>query len=99
MQMIDVKIQKKRLIILQNLLEKIQIKKNYGKIKKLQEVLVENRLKNQTQYFGRTKDLTPVIINNIINEDIGNIIKVRIDKCDKKSLFGRKYSNEKEVAA
>ena len=99
MEMIDIKIQKKRLIILQNLLEKIQIKKNYDKIKKIEEVLVENRLKNQTQYFGRTKDLTPVILNNISDDDIGNIIKVRIDKCDKKSLFGRKYSNDREVAA
>ena len=99
MKMLDIKIQKKRLIILQNLLEKIQIKKNYDKIKKVEEVLVENRLKNQTQYFGRTRDLTPVILNNISDDDIGNIIKVRIDKCDKKSLFGRKYSKEREVAA
>ena len=99
MEMLDIKIQKKRLIILQNLLEKIQIKKNYDKIKKVEEVLVENRLKNQTQYFGRTRDLTPVILNNIGDDDIGNIIKVRIDKCDKKSLFGRKYSKEREVAA
>ena len=68
-------------------------------LEKVEEVLVENRLKNQTQYFGRTKDLTPVIINNISDEDVGNIIKVKIDKCDKKSLFGRKYSNEREVAA
>ena len=99
MEMPDIKIQKKRLIILQNLLEKIQIKKNYDKIKKVEEVLVENRLKNQTQYFGRTRDLTPVILNNINDDDIGNIIKVRIDKCDKKSLFGRKYSKKREVAA
>ena len=99
MEMLDIKVQKKRLIILQNLLEKIQIKKNYDKIKKVEEVLVENRLKNQTQYFGRTRDLTPVILNNIGDDDIGNIIKVRIDKCDKKSLFGRKYSKEREVAA
>ena len=56
-------------------------------------------LKNQTQYFGRTRDLTPVILNNISDDDIGNIIKVRIDKCDKKSLFGRKVSNDREVAA
>ena len=99
MEMIDIKIQKKRLTILQNLLEKIQIKKNNDKIKKVEEVLVENRLKNQNQYFGRTKDLTPVILSDISDSDIGNIIKVRIDKCDKKSLFGKKCSNETEVAA
>ena len=99
MEMIDIKIQKKRLTILQNLLEKIQIKKNNDKIKKVEEVLVENRLKNQNQYFGRTKDLTPVILSDISDSDIGNIIKVRIDKCDKKSLFGKKCSNKTEVAA
>ena len=49
MEMVDIKIQKKRLTILQNLLEKIQIKKNNDKIKKVEEVLVENRLKNQNQ--------------------------------------------------
>ena len=99
MEMIDIKIQKKRLTILQNLLEKIQIKKNNDKIKKVEEVLVENRLKNQNQYFGRSKDLTPVILSDISDSEIGNIIKVRIDKCDKKSLFGKKCSSETEVAA
>ena len=96
---VDIKIQKKRLIILQDLLEKIQMEKNNDKIGKIEEVLVENRLKNQTQYFGRTKDLTPVILSNMSDGDIGNLINVKIDKCDKKSLFGRKYSNEREVAA
>ena len=55
MEMIDIKIQKKRLIILQNLLEKIQIKKNNDKIKKVEEVLVENRLKNQTNILVELK--------------------------------------------
>ena len=41
--MIDIKVQKKRLIILQNLLEKIQIQKNNDKIEKVEEVLVENQ--------------------------------------------------------
>ena len=99
METVDIKIQKKRLIILQNLLEKIQTKKNNDKIGKLEEVLVENRLKNQTQYFGRTKDLTPVILSNVSDHDKGNLIKVKIDRCDKKSLFGRKHSNEREVAS
>ena len=99
METVDIKIQKKRLIILQNLLEKIQMKKNNDKIGKLEEVLVENRLKNQTQYFGRTKDLTPVILSNVGDHDKGNLIKVKIDRCDKKSLFGRKHSNEREVAS
>tara|TARA_Y100001958_G_C21245535_1_gene575260 strand:+ start:600 stop:1895 length:1296 start_codon:yes stop_codon:yes gene_type:complete len=99
MEMIDVQIQKKRLIILQDLLEKIQMRTNQNKIDKIEEVLVENRLKNQVQYFGRTQDLTPVILNNVSEGDIGKLIKVKINKCDKKSLFGKKQSNETEVAA
>ena len=99
MKMVDTKVQKKRLIILQNLLEKIQMQKNNDKIEKVEEVLVENRLKNQIQYFGRTKDLTPVILNDVSDVDIGNLIKVRINKSDKKSLFGNKCSNQREVAA
>ena len=99
MKMVDIKVQKKRLIILQNLLEKIQMQKNNDKIEKVEEVLVENRLKNQIQYFGRTKDLTPVILNDVSDVDIGNLIKVRINKSDKKSLFGNKCSNQREVAA
>ncbi len=100
MRMVDPKVQKKRLIILQNLLEKIQIKKNNDKIGKIEEVLVENKLRrNQAQHFGRTEDLTPVILNNVSDTDIGDIIKVRIDKFNKNSLFGKKFSNEREVAA
>tara|TARA_B100000579_G_scaffold407261_1_gene394382 strand:- start:1076 stop:1789 length:714 start_codon:yes stop_codon:yes gene_type:complete len=99
MEMIDVKIQKKRLKILQKLLEKIQIKHNNKQIGKYKEVLVENKLKNQDKYFGRTKDLTPVIFNLANDTDIGNLINVRIDGCNQNSLFGKKQIRESEVAA
>ena len=99
MEMIDVKIQKKRLKILQKLLEKIKIKQNNKQIGKYKEVLVENKLKNQDKYFGRTKDLTPVIFNLANDTDIGNLINVRIDGCNQNSLFGKKQIRESEVAA
>ena len=99
MKTIDKKIQKKRLIFLQSLLEKIQMKKNDDMVGKTKEVLVENRLKYQSQYFGRTEDLTPVILSNVSDTDIGKLIKVRIDKFNKNSLFGKKHSKETEVAA
>ncbi len=99
LQEVDNKIQKKRLIILQKLLEDIQIKENKNKIGKLEEVLVENKMRNQTKYFGRIKNLTPVIISNTNEKDIGKIILVRIKNCNRNSLFGIKENIEREVAA
>ena len=95
---VDKEVQKKRLIILQNLLEEIQRKKNKENVGKFKEVLVENRLKNQSKFFGRTFELTPVVFD--ADEcDIGKIIDVKIKDCNQNSLFGSKRSLDKEVAA
>ena len=99
LQEVDNKIQKKRLIILQKLLEDIQIKENKNKIGKLEEVLIENKMRNQTKYFGRIKNLTPVIISNTNEKDIGKIILVRIKNCNRSTLFGIKENIEREAAA
>ena len=99
MKMVETQQQKKRLIILQNLLKKIQIKKNNQEIGNLKEILVENKLKNQNKYFGRTKDLTPVILSGTNESDIGNIIWVKIENCNHNSLAGTKKIIESEVAA
>ena len=90
--------QKKRLIITQNLLEEIQINKNKNSVGKFKEVLVENKLKNQNKYFGRTQELTPVIFD-ANNQDIGKVIEVVIKKYNRNSLFGSKIISKKEVAA
>jgi len=95
---VDKEVQKKRLIILQNLLEEIQRKKNKENVGKFKEVLVENRLKNQSKFFGRTFELTPVVFD--ADEcDIGKIIDVKIKDCNQNSLFGFKRNSEKEAAA
>ena len=99
LQEVDNKIQKKRLIILQKLLEDIQIKENKNKIGKLEEVLIENKMRNQAKYFGRIKNLTPVIISNTNEKDIGKIILVRIKNCNRNTLFGIKENMEREAAA
>ena len=95
---VDTEVQKKRLIIIQSLLEKIQKEKNKKSIGKFKEVLVENRLKNQERFFGRTFDLTPVVFD-AKEEDVGKIIDVEIGSCNQNSLFGFKKSLDKEVAA
>ena len=96
---IDKEKQKKRLIILQNLLEYIQIKENKNQIGKLKEVLIENKMKNQNKYFGRTDCLTPVVIINTNEKDLGKIINVRIKSSNRNTLFGIKENEERVVAA
>ena len=83
-----------RLIILQNLLENIQINKNKNQIGKLKEVLIENKMKNQNKYFGRTDCLTPVIFINTNDKDLGKIINVRIKSSNRNTLFGIKKKEE-----
>ena len=86
------------MIILQSLLEEIQKKKNKKNVGKFKEVLVENRLKNQSKFFGRTFELTPVVFD-ANEQDVGKIIDVKIKDCNQNSLFGSKRSLDKEVAA
>ncbi len=92
-------IQHNRLIILQNLLSNIQNQYNINQIGKVKKVLIENQMKNQEKYFGRTDGFTPVVIENIDDKDIGKIINVRIKDCNKNTLFGFKEKINNEVAA
>ncbi len=95
----DVKIQKKRLIVLQNLLKSIQEKKNKETVGESKKVLVENKMRDQNVYFGRSENLTPVILNNSGPDDIGKIVNVKIENYNHHSLFGTKQNIKKEVAA
>ena len=96
---IDEHLQKKRLIILQNLLSDIQIKENSNQVGKVKKVLIENKMKNQNYYFGRLENFTPVIIEKVNNSDIGRIINVRINNFNKNNLFGAKENMKSVVAA
>tara|TARA_A100001015_G_C15027696_1_gene731425 strand:+ start:1871 stop:3172 length:1302 start_codon:yes stop_codon:yes gene_type:complete len=95
---VNEEVQKRRLIILQNLLEEIQVNKNKNSLGNHKKVLVENKLKNQNKFFGRTFDLTPVVFD-AREEDIGKIIQVEITNYNRNSLFGFKKILNKEVAA
>ena len=97
--LIEKEVQKERLKILQNLLEKIQIGENKNKVGQVQEVLIENKMKNQSNYFGRTNNLTPVVVSEANDKDLGNIINVRIKNYNRNTLFGAKEKEEREVAA
>ena len=56
-------------------------------------------MKNQSKYFGRTCNSTPVVITNANSKDVGKIIYVRINNYNRNTLFGVKENLESEVAA
>jgi|TARA_B110001450_G_scaffold247285_1_gene262190 tRNA-2-methylthio-N6-dimethylallyladenosine synthase len=91
---IDSKVAKKRLIKLQELLEKgnSEYKKKF--LTKSIEVLFENKLNKQNKYFGRDKFLNSVIVES--SQDLtGQILNVTINDFNHNSLFGTISSNEK----
>ena len=94
--LIDSKISKERLIIVQKKLFNNQIKINKSMEKQSVEVLVENKLINQNKYFGRNKYLSSVIFNGS-EEIIGKLVEVKIENSNQNSLFGR--LDNKMVAA
>jgi tRNA-2-methylthio-N6-dimethylallyladenosine synthase len=89
---------KKRLIKLQEVLEKIntQSKKNF--LGKTAEVLFENKMKNQNKYFGRDKFLNSVVVES--QKDLtGQLLNVKINNFNHNSLFGEIFKRENRDCA
>ena len=82
---------------LQNTLENYQHKNNKKYLQQNCEVLIENKLDNQEKYFGRTKYMTPVILE-ADNCKIGELVNVKITSFNKKNLFGIYKTNKVEAA-
>jgi len=87
----------KRLKKLQFILEDFQNKNNRENLNKECEVLVENKLKNQEKYFGRTQHMIPVIFQSETCKP-GEIIKVKITSFNQKNLFGYHKMNKNKAA-
>ena len=85
---------------IQNLLFENQIKINKSLEKKEIDVLVENKTNENNKFFGRSEYMTSVIFDGN-DQDVGNIIKVKINKSNQNTLFGEDYHNfnKKEYAA
>mgnify|MGYP001376455981 FL=1 len=98
LELVDKEIAKERLVNLQKALEDHQIKKNTSLVNSSVEVLVENKLKNQENYFGRNVFLNSVLFKG---EDkyIGKIVNVKIEKTNRNTLFGRIDKNKSMRAA
>jgi len=84
---------KQRLKELQNILENFQLKNNKILIRQNCEVLIENKLKNQEKYFGRTKFMTPVIFESD-NCKPGELVNVKISSFNRNNLFGFHKTNK-----
>ena len=97
LQKIDGEIAKNRLKIIQNLLFKMQIISNKKLEGKTVEVLVENKLKNQPNYFGRTQKMVPVLFASNKCKP-GDIIQVKITSSNQNNLFGE-HKNSRNKAA
>ena len=88
---------KERLKKLQHLLKNIQIDDNKTYLDQNCEVLVENKLRGQEKYFGRTKYMIPVKFESD-HCNPGELVNVKITSCNQNSLFGFKENNKMKVA-
>ena len=95
--MIDEKISKERLKIIQQHLFENQKNINKSFENKLVDVLVENKIKGQTKLFGRNKYMNSVIFEGEENS-IGKIVKVKILDSNQNTLFG-KIENTRDMRA
>jgi tRNA-2-methylthio-N6-dimethylallyladenosine synthase len=91
---VDPIIAKKRLIKLQASLKKNNSNYKEKFLGKSTEVLFENKLDNQSKYFGRDKFLNSVIVESKKNLT-GQILEVKISAFNHNSLFGEILVNEK----
>ena len=87
LEMIDKNIAKERLTLIQEKLFYNQIQKNKSLENAVVDVLVENKMEKQNKFFGRNKYISPVIFDGI-DENIGKIVKVKIETSNQNSLFG-----------
>ena len=97
LELIDEKISKERLKIVQKYLFENQKNINKSFENKIVDVLVENKIKEQTKLFGRNKYMNSVIFEGEENS-IGKIVKVKILDSNQNTLFG-KIENAKDMRA
>ena len=98
LKLIDNEISKERLKKIQKHLFDHQISMNKSFEKKSIEVLVENKIQGQSKLFGRNKYLNSVIFDGDEN-NIGKMLKVKIESSNQNSLFGKIENNKSMRAA
>jgi tRNA-2-methylthio-N6-dimethylallyladenosine synthase len=96
--LINKKISKSRLEIIQKKLFQNQIEKNKSLENTVVNVLVENRMKDGIKLFGRTEYMNSVIFDGNLDL-VGKIVQVEITSSNQNSLFGELKYNYKEKVA
>ena len=96
--LIDKRTSIKRLEIIQRHLFDNQINMNKSLIGKEIEVLVENKTKESIKYFGRSEYMTPVIFDGK-DQDVGKVIKVKINDSNQNTLFGNSLNKPEQRVA
>ena len=92
--LIDNKISSNRLEKIQQKLFEHQLKMNKSLENDVIDVLVENKMQKSTKFFGRSQYMTPVIFNGN-EEDIGKIVKIKINDSNRNTLFGEMINKSK----
>ena len=90
----DNKISSNRLEKIQQKLFEHQLKMNKSLENDVIDVLVENKMQKSTKFFGRSQYMTPVIFNGN-EEDIGKIVKIKINDSNRNTLFGEMINKSK----
>jgi len=86
--LIDKKISIRRLEKIQQQIFDNQITMNKSLENKEINVLVENKTSDNKKFFGRSEYMTPVIFDGI-DKDVGKVVKVKINKSNQNTLFGK----------
>ena len=96
--LIEKKISLQRLEKIQRQLFDHQIKMNKSLENREIDVLVENKTDESTKFFGKSEYMTSVIFDGNDN-DVGNVIKVKINKSNQNTLFGQSLSETNKRVA
>ena len=96
--LIEKKISLQRLEKIQRQLFDHQIKMNKSLENHEIDVLVENKTDESTKFFGKSEYMTSVIFDGNDN-DVGNVIKVKINKSNQNTLFGQSISETNKRVA
>ena len=89
---------KERLLEFQNISNEIKIQYRKSLINTTQNVLFENKLKDQNKYFGRDRYSNSVIVNSRNNLS-GRSINIKIEDFNHNTLFGKIDKTKLVVAA
>ena len=96
--LIDKKISLRRLEKVQKQLFDHQISMNKSLENKEIEVLVENKTEESSKFFGRSEYMTSVIFDGN-DDEVGNVVKVKIQNSNQNTLFGQSLNKSKKRVA